>query len=323
MKKLIVMALCLVVASMTTAQAGDKKKANKKQTPAVEQLTLKTSQDTLSLASGIAATYGLDLYLQQQLKVDTAHMADFEQAFEEAIKNRQDPKFRARAAAYQIAEMTSERILPSAKNDFTGTKTQIDDSLFFKGFIRGIKKDSTLFSQQKALTYMQAHVKAAKEERDAEWKLKNTNWLAANAKADGVKTTADGLQYKVITMGTGAKPTATDKVKVKYEGKDIEGNVFDSSYKRNPQTAEFRCDQVIKGWSEALQLMPVGSKFELYIPQELGYGERQAGRIKPFSTLIFTVELDDIVKDEPKADASKTTTTTAKKPVRKTAPRKK
>ena len=92
----------------------------------------------------------------------------------------------------------------------------------------------------------------------------------------------------------------------------IDGTVFDSSYKRNPQTSSFRCDQVIKGWTEALTMMPVGSKWELYIPENLAYGERQAGQIKPYSTLIFTVELEDIEKEEA-TDAAKTTDT--KKPV--------
>jgi FKBP-type peptidyl-prolyl cis-trans isomerase FklB len=133
--------------------------------------------------------------------------------------------------------------------------------------------------------------------------------LAENRKGEGVITLPDGLQYKVLTMGTGEKPQKDQKVKVKYEGKLIDGTIFDSSYKRNPQTSEFRCDQVIKGWTEALQLMPVGSKWELYIPQDLAYGERQAGTIKPFSTLIFTVELIDIVNDEEKkADTDKTAT---------------
>ena len=105
-------------------------------------------------------------------------------------------------------------------------------------------------------------------------------------------TTASGLQYKVITMGTGERPKADQEVEVKYEGHLIDGTEFDSSYKRNPQTTKFKCNQVIKGWTEGLQLMPVGSKFEFYIPQELAYGSRGMGaKIPPYSALIFTVEL--------------------------------
>jgi len=120
-----------------------------------------------------------------------------------------------------------------------------------------------------------------------------------------VKTTASGLQYKVLTQGTGETPKKTDKVKVKYEGKLIDGTVFDSSYSRKDSASTFRADQVIKGWTEALTMMPVGSKWQLFIPQELAYGEREAGKIKPFSALIFTVDLVEIEKA--KATAPKTT----------------
>ena len=144
------------------------------------------------------------------------------------------------------------------------------------------------------------------------------DFLAANATKEGVKTTASGLQYKVITQGTGAVPTATDDVKVNYEGRLIDGTVFDSSYKRGePNT--FKANQVIKGWTEALTMMPVGSKWELYIPYDLAYGERGAGNdIKPYETLVFTVELLDIVtpkKEE--APAAPKTAAPAKKVVKK------
>ena len=135
-----------------------------------------------------------------------------------------------------------------------------------------------------------------KKEKESAYIAANTAWLKQNAAQPGVKTTASGLQYKVITEGKGEIPQKEDKVTVKYEGKTIDGNVFDSSYKRNPQTTSFRCNQVIKGWTEALTMMPVGSKWEIYIPQELAYGERQAGQIQPYSTLIFTVELISIEK---------------------------
>ncbi|MBR7093590.1 MAG: FKBP-type peptidyl-prolyl cis-trans isomerase, partial [Prevotella sp.] len=103
-----------------------------------------------------------------------------------------------------------------------------------------------------------------------------------------------GLQYKVLRQGTGAIAKNDDEVVVKYEGHLIDGTEFDSSYKRDPQTSTFRPNQVIKGWTEALTMMPEGSKWELYIPQNLAYGERQAGKIPPYSTLIFTVELEKV-----------------------------
>ena len=125
-------------------------------------------------------------------------------------------------------------------------------------------------------------------------------WLRENAKKPGVVSLPSGLQYKVITEGKGAKPRADQEVTVKYEGHLIDGTEFDSSYKRNPQTTKFRCDQVIKGWTEALTLMPVGSMWEVYVPQELGYGSRAAGKIPAYSTLIFTVELIEITPDKKK-----------------------
>ena len=120
--------------------------------------------------------------------------------------------------------------------------------------------------------------------------------MEENKTKEGVITTESGLQYKVIKAGNGEIPTKESSVKVNYKGTLIDGTEFDSSYKRNAP-ATFRADQVIKGWTEALTMMPVGSKWELYIPQEMAYGSRETGGlIKPFSTLIFEVELLEIEK---------------------------
>jgi FKBP-type peptidyl-prolyl cis-trans isomerase FklB len=124
----------------------------------------------------------------------------------------------------------------------------------------------------------------------------NEAFLTKNKDKAGVTITASGLQYEVIKMGTGPKPTAQSTVKVHYVGTLIDGTEFDSSIKRN-QPAQFPVSGVIPGWTEALQLMPVGSKFKLYIPQSIAYGAKGAGeKIKPYSTLIFEVELLEIVK---------------------------
>ncbi|GAX61468.1 peptidyl-prolyl isomerase [Candidatus Scalindua japonica] len=143
--------------------------------------------------------------------------------------------------------------------------------------------------QQKA----QEKLQAARMAEGTENIRKGLAFLGANKKKAGVKETASGLQYKVITMGEGAKPKATDKVKVHYSGTLIDGKEFDSSYKRN-QPAEFGLNQVIKGWTEGVQLMNVGSKYEFYIPSRLAYGLNGPASIGPNQTLIFTVELLDI-----------------------------
>jgi FKBP-type peptidyl-prolyl cis-trans isomerase FklB len=161
-----------------------------------------------------------------------------------------------------------------------------------------------------------------KHRQEDAYKKENVDWLAENAKKEGVVTLPSGLQYKVLTAGTGEVATKDDNVTVRYEGKTIDGNIFDSSYKRNPDTSTFRPDQVIKGWTEALTSMPAGSTWMLYIPQELAYGSRAAGQIKPYSTLIFKVELVKIdrkqqpvveEKKEEKAPAKKTTAKKSRK----------
>jgi FKBP-type peptidyl-prolyl cis-trans isomerase FklB len=141
-------------------------------------------------------------------------------------------------------------------------------------------------------TYMSGKEKAKGSENEA----KGQAFLAANQKKEGVTTTASGLQYKVIKMGTGAKPTLNDKITAHYHGTLIDGTVFDSSVDRG-QPASFPVSGVIPGWTEALQLMPVGSKWTLYLPSNLAYGEKGAGgKIGPNSALVFDVELISIDK---------------------------
>ena len=125
----------------------------------------------------------------------------------------------------------------------------------------------------------------------AKAKEEGEKFLAENAKREGVKTTASGLQYEVLEPSLGQKPTATDTVRVHYEGSLIDGTVFDSSYRRG-ESISFPLNGVIKGWTEGLQLMSVGSKYKFFIPYQLAYGERGAGAsIPPYAALIFTVEL--------------------------------
>lgn len=138
-------------------------------------------------------------------------------------------------------------------------------------------------------------VEEEQKKQFAEVKKVNEDFLVENKKREGIITTASGLQYEVLAEGNGEKPTTKDRVKVHYEGKLIDGTIFDSSVKRG-EPAVFGLTQVISGWTEALQLMNVGSKYRLYLPSNLAYGEQGAGEIKPFSTLIFEVELLGIEK---------------------------
>ncbi|WP_323815269.1 FKBP-type peptidyl-prolyl cis-trans isomerase [Cellvibrio sp. NN19] len=148
---------------------------------------------------------------------------------------------------------------------------------------------------QAAFEAINAQMQAKEAEQSKVLAAAGEAFLAENAKKDGITVTASGLQYEVITQGTGAIPTATSKVKTHYHGTLIDGTVFDSSVNRG-QPIDFPVNGVIAGWTEALQLMPVGSKYRLYIPYNLAYGERGAGAsIKPYSALIFDVELIDIV----------------------------
>lgn len=160
------------------------------------------------------------------------------------------------------------------------------------------ERDKTLQAFQKEMMEKQV---AASKEAGVKNQAEGEKFLAENKKKDGVKTTASGLQYKVIKEGSGASPKETDTVVTNYRGTLIDGTEFDSSYKRN-EPATFPVNRVIKGWTEALQLMKPGAKYQLFIPPSLGYGERGAGQlIGPNATLIFDVELLSIKQPEPAA----------------------
>ncbi len=189
----------------------------------------------------------------------------------------------------------------------------VDPAIFQRGMKDGLAGGKTLLTDEEAQSAIMDVQKEMREKQQAKMKEEGEEnkktgdaFLAQNKSKDGVKTTADGLQYKVITQGTGPTPTANDTVSVNYRGTLINGTEFDSSYKRG-QPASFPVSGVIKGWTEALQLMPVGSKYQIFIPSDLAYGERGAGAdIGPNSTLIFEVELLSIQpKEEKKPDEKK------------------
>lgn len=261
---------------------------------------LKTDLDSLSYSMGMSQTQGLKGYLVGRMNVDTAYMAEFIKGVNEGVAQT-GPKDAAYMAGIQIGQQISNQMMKGINQELFGAdSTQtISQANFLAGFIAGTLEKGGLMTIEEAQAYSQTGMESIKakamEKTFGPNKEDGEKFLTENKAKEGVVTTASGLQYKVITKGTGALPADTANVKVNYKGTLIDGTEFDSSYKRN-EPATFRANQVIKGWTEALTMMPVGSKWELYIPQDLAYGSRDQGQIKPFSTLVFEVELLEIVK---------------------------
>ncbi|MFQ7112342.1 FKBP-type peptidyl-prolyl cis-trans isomerase [Hallella bergensis] len=171
------------------------------------------------------------------------------------------------------------------------TDLNIDD---FAEAVKDVFAGKAKMNDSEAQTAVQTFFQEKAEEQAKEMKAGGETFLAENGKKEGVVTLPSGLQYEVLKEGNGKKPTATDQVECHYEGKLINGQVFDSSYSRG-ETATFGLNQVIAGWTEGLQLMQEGAKYRFYIPYTLGYGERGAGQsIPPYATLIFDVELIEV-----------------------------
>ena len=288
MKKIVLFAAIVAAAGLAscTAQAP---KAN-----------MKSEIDSLSYMMGVTNTQGLSDFAAQRLGVDSASYADFVRGIQDGI-HKSSKQEKAYIAGIQIGQqvggdMFEQISLQVFGNDSTQTLSKDN---FLAGFIAAVKNGAVV-SVEDARTYVETHTEAIKakalEAKYGENKAAGIKFLEENKTKEGVITTESGLQYKVIKAGNGEIPTKESSVKVNYKGTLIDGTEFDSSYKRNAP-ATFRADQVIKGWTEALTMMPVGSKWELYIPQELAYGSRETGGlIKPFSTLIFEVELLEIEK---------------------------
>ena len=256
---------------------------------------LKNDVDTLSYAMGMAQTQGLKQYLAQ-MEVDTTYMDAFIKGLNEGANAGDDKKKAAYYMGIQIGQQISNRMVKGINHELFGDDSTKTISLknFMAGFVQGVKGRKGLMTVEQAGQVAQTKMMEIKaknmEEQYGPLKKKGEEWMAANAKKPGVKTLPSGVQYKVIKEGTGAMPKDTSSVKVNYEGRLIDGTVFDSSYKRG-EAVTLRANQVIKGWTEALVHMPAGSVWEVYIPQELAYGDREQGQIKPYSPLVFKIEL--------------------------------
>ena len=261
---------------------------------------LKSDVDTVSYAIGMAQTNGLKDYLVNRLDIDTAYMDEFIKGLNEGANAGDDKQKAAYYAGIQIGQQISNQMVKGINRELFGDDSTKTISLknFMAGFISGTTGKGGLMTvdsaQIVAQTLMQSIKAKTMEKEFGPNKVAGEKFLAENAKKEGVKTLDGGVQYKVIKEGNGAIPADTSRVKVNYEGRTLDGKVFDSTYKRG-EPAEFRCNQVIKGWTQALVHMPAGSVWEVYVPQELAYGARQQGNdIKPFSMLIFKIELLEV-----------------------------
>ena len=288
MKKIMFVAAMAISAATFTGCGNSTPKAD-----------LKTDVDTLSYAIGMAQTQGLKEYLVGSLGVDTAYMADFIKGLNEGANAGDNKKQAAYYAGIQIGQQISTRMIKGINHEIFGddsTKT-ISMKNFMAGFVSGTTGKGGLMTvdsaQNVAQTMMQTIKAREMEKTYGPNKEAGEKFLAANAKKDGVKTLPSGVQYKVIKEGTGAIPADTSLVKVHYEGRLLNDSIFDSSYKRG-EPINLRCNQTIKGWTDAMVHMPAGSVWEVYIPQELAYGEREQGMIKPFSMLKFKIELIEV-----------------------------
>ena len=313
MKKLLLLAAVLCVqgnvidinAQTKGTKVKQKNKTTEKQVKlevakTVKPVVIKNQMDSLAYTMGMAQTQGLRDYLTGKMEMDTAYFDDFIRGLKE-VATSTDKKQNAYHLGILIGQQLNSQMLKGVNEEIFGKETtqSIDKDLYLEGFIAGTMGKGGIISVDAAQKYVQENMEKIKdknlEQQYGANKEAGIKFLAENKTKEGVVTTSSGLQYKIITKGTGEIPTADSKVKVHYKGTLLDGTEFDSSYKRN-EPATFGAGQVIKGWTEALTLMPVGSKWELYIPYDLAYGSRDAGPIKPFSTLIFEVELLGIEK---------------------------
>ena len=284
MKKFSIIAAVVLAAIMGSCTNG---------TPKAD---LKNDVDTLSYAFGMAQTQGLKEYLTMRMDVDTTYIDEFINGLNEAANAGDNKKKAAYYAGLQIGQQISQQMIKGINYEIFGDDSTRTISLknFMAGFVSGTTGKNGLMTVEEASQTAQTMIQSVKakvmEEKYGDWKKQCEEYMANIAKKEGVKELGDGVYYEVITEGKGAIPSDTSRVSVNYEGKLLNDTIFDSSYKRN-EPAKFRCNQVIPGWTKALTNMHVGSTWMVYIPQEQAYGDRDTGKISPFSCLIFKIEL--------------------------------
>jgi len=261
--------------------------------------TLKTQLDSLNYAFGLANGDGIKNYY---IKGDSAQKSikALLAGLNEGMKGKIE---KGSTEMTELGTKIGSSLKDQQKSGLMGDSTlKVDIKLIKQGLINGLRGSKVQMTPVQAQEYLQKTMTALQSKKMEKLyggnKTAGEKFLAENAKKPGVKTTPSGLQYEVVKMGNGPLPTDTNSVKVNYHGTLIDGTVFDSSVERKTPIV-FKVNQVIKGWTEALKLMPVGSKFKIYVPQELAYAGADRGKIKPFSMLIFEVELISIEKGVP------------------------
>ena len=286
MKKLTFVAAMAIVAAVFSACGNSTPKAD-----------LKTDVDTMSYAMGMTQSQGLKEYLVGRMGIDTTYMDQFIKGLNDGANAGEDKGKAAYYAGIQIGQQISNQMIKGINQEVFGNDSTKSISLknFMAGFVTGTTGKKGVMDMQQAQQTANTMISKIRAKNMMKQygpnKAAGEKFLAENKKKEGVKTLPSGVQYKVIKVGNGPMPKDTSMVKVNYEGRTIDGKVFDSSYKRK-EPVSLRANQVIKGWTEALVHMPVGSVWEIYVPQELAYGEREQGNdIKPFSALIFKIEL--------------------------------
>ena len=258
---------------------------------------LKTDLDSMSYAIGYLQSQYVRQAIEQGQVVDTTYMDEFVKGINEGANAGDDKKRAAYIMGLQVGQQISSQLVKGVNHEVFGDDSTKTISLknLLAGFISGATGKKGLMTQENANQIAQSKMEAIKaktmQKQYGPNKAAGEKFLAANKKKAGVVTLPSGLQYKVIKEGKGAIPADTTTVKVQYEGRTIDGKVFESSYKNGQGPMTMQPRQMIPGWTEALTHMPEGSVWEVYIPQNLAYKDRQAGQIKPYSALIFKIEL--------------------------------
>lgn len=291
MKKISVIAAAFMALVMGSCSNG---------TPKAE---LKSDVDSLCYAIGMANSQGLKDYLVMRMGVDTTYLNEFIKGLNEGANAGDNKKMQAYFAGVQIGQQLSVQMVPGLNQELFGADSSlyVGQNNFVAGFVAGTIEDTVVMTMEDANLYAEKNMRQIKarqmEAQYGENKKAGEAFMAKIAKKEGVKQLEEsGVYYEVITEGKGQIPADTSFVKVKYEGTLIDGTVFDGNLDaEKPMT--FRCNQVIPGWTLALTHMPAGSKWKVYIPQEMAYGEREAGAvIKPYSTLVFIIDLVSVGK---------------------------